>query len=124
MMSVLVTVFLTFRTWLRSQAALQLSCSPCVTSFRCSSDHAPALDSLLRTASLGLALACLDRVASGAHHRQAGNGLGVASSRLPLVLDVEEPSSPGSTARVTRRPPAHSGDVASEPAVGRASNSR
>jgi hypothetical protein len=62
----------------------------------------------------------VERLASGARHRQTRNGHRLASQRHSPVLDVEEPSSPWATDRASGRPHTDSDDVGRESTVGRA----
>src|SRR5713101_3695592 len=64
------------------------------------------------------------RVATRPRHRQAGDGHRVAPPRLSAILEMEESLPHGSSECVSRRPHPDSHDVESEPAVGRASDSR
>ena len=54
--------------------------------------------------ALGVAVAIVDRLANRARHRPPGNRHRLASSGLPLVLDVEE-SPPSRPTRRRRRAP-------------------
>jgi hypothetical protein len=93
MMAVLALLFPTLRNCVRSQATLQLELLALRHQLQVlerSRRPRPRLSVL--TDPLGLALTSLDRVASDSDHRQAGSGPRMASPRLRLVLDVEEPS--------------------------------
>src|SRR5262245_37604840 len=52
-----------------------------------------------RPLALGVAFACLDRLANGTRYRQTRDGHRLASARLPRILGVEESSPAGSTDR-------------------------
>ena len=52
-----------------------------------------------RPPALGVVIARMERMANRARVRQARDGPRLASPRLPPFLDMEEPSSPGSTDR-------------------------
>ena len=71
--------------------------------------------------ALDVAVARLDCVAKGARHRQTGDRHGLAPPRRPIRLDVEEPSTHGSTDRTGRPARADSNDVADKSILGRAS---
>ena len=68
--------------------------------------------------TVGLVVACLDRVARGARPRPTGDGIRLASPRLPPILDVEESSPHGSTVGPARHPRADPHHVGRESAVG------
>src|SRR6202163_371120 len=71
-----------------------------------------------RPMALGRARPHLDRVANGACRRQAGDRHRLAPTGLPAVVDLEEPPPHGATDRPSRRPYAHSHDVAGNPRWG------
>ena len=79
----------------------------------CSSDRS-------RPHALGLVLAHLDRMAGGARSRATGHRRRVAPARVPPVLDLEEPTPPGSakhTGRCPRLDPHHVADLFVVPTV-------
>src|SRR5262249_56791379 len=74
--------------------------------------------------ALGLAIPVVDRMAHGAHHRQARHRHRMASAGLSLVVDLEKSTTKRTTGRPNRRPRPDSDHVAGEFALGRASHSR
>ena len=77
-----------------------------------------------RPNAVDLAVEILEPMACGRGDRQARDGPRLASSRLPSLLDVEEPMPQGSTEHSSERPPVDSNDGGSQPVVGRATHSR
>ena len=67
--------------------------------------------------ALGVAVAGVAILANGARHRQAGDGPRVASARASPVVDLEEPTTHGTTPSAGRRPRTHSEHVAGQSVV-------
>ena len=126
MRSVVVSLLLTLRVSLRDRAALQLE----ILALR----HQLHVVNRSRPQRLRLTQADrmlwvwlskrLGRMAGSHRDRQARDGPRLAPSRLPALLDVEEPTPPGSTGRSSGRPPVDSHDGGGQPVVGRATHSR
>ena len=124
MASVVVSLVFTLRSAARSRAALHLevlalrhhvgpeSLAPLATS----SDRG-------RSGSLGVAVAGVERLAAGAHPRQAGHRTRLAPTRVPPVLDVEESVPYGSSSRRSRGPRVDSSHGHRESALGCAADS-
>jgi putative transposase len=68
---------------------------------------------------VGVAVAAMARLASGAPCRAAGHGAQLASSRFSPVLDVEEPTSHRPPVGAARAPRVDSRDVDRKPTLGR-----
>ena len=100
MSAVLVSLLQTMRVSMRSRAALhleilalrhQLQVGPTTTTPATTPPHAS------RPPAVDLAVEDLDAVAIRRHHRSAGDRRDGASSRLPHLVDMEEPSPSGAT---------------------------
>ena len=77
-----------------------------------------------RPLAVGLALPRLDRLATCARHRGTGDRRRMASLRPPIVLELEESSTHGSTARAEGRARPDSDHVAGQSALGCAPDPR
>jgi hypothetical protein len=71
-----------------------------------------------------MAIAAMARLALGSPRRAASHRLGLASAWVSSVLDLEEPTSHGTSGSASRRPRVDSRDLRGEPAVGRTSDPR
>src|SRR6266446_10148564 len=124
MTSVLVSLFLSFEAVFGRAAHCSLRYSPAApasggesvaTATVAARDGGPV--------ALGAAVAILDRLASGARDCQTGNRHRLASPRLALVLDMEEPPARRPAACSGRRPRIDSDHVAAPPPLGRSADS-
>src|SRR5215467_6916936 len=78
-----------------------------------------------RPLSLGVAVSIVVGLANRSHHRETRNRYRLAPSRLPTVLDLENPSRKNRTsARFERNSGSDSQDESREPVVGSPSDSR
>ena len=124
MMSVILSLLLTLRTWAHSRAALQLE----VLALRHQLQVLQAEAAKVATReggplALGPAFAHLDRMANGARDRQARDCHRLAPTRLPAVVDLEKPAPHRATDGAGRHPDPDSHDGASESALGGAADS-
>jgi hypothetical protein len=101
-MSVLLSVLLTLRCWVRSRAVLQLEMLALRHQLEVLQRSRPPPPIAWKTGPVpvGLAVAGLDELALGPRHRPTGDGYRVASPRLPLVVDLEKSAAHGQTDRV------------------------
>src|SRR6185503_1420894 len=125
MMSVLISVLATLRGLTRSRAALHLEPrAPASTAGVATEPTSTAAPSESGPVALGVAVTRVGWLANGRRNREARDRRRLASSGLPLILDMEESPTPRATARRCRCPGADSDDVGAESPVGSATHSR
>src|SRR3954447_26250904 len=109
MRSVLVSVLRMLRGVVASRAALHLEVPALRHQLLVLERSRPRRARLTSgSLALGVPVTCVERLANGTRHREAGNGRRLASPRISLVLDVEEASTHRPTARRPRCPRADS----------------
>ena len=105
MISVLVALFLSLRSCLRSRVVLQLEILALRHQLQVLNRSRPRrLQLVPADLALGVAVAIVDRLANRARHRPAGHRHRLASSGLPPVLDLEESPPRRPTRSRGRRP--------------------
>ena len=119
MRSVIVSLLVTLRAWLRDRAALQFEILALSHQRQVLERSRPRRVGWPHQIDRsGSGCRTRGRMASRSRHRQAGDRPRLASPRLPPVLDVEESLPSRSTGRSARRPRVDSDDVGGNPLWG------
>src|SRR5688572_19554644 len=116
MRSVIVSLLLTLRVTLRDRAAMQLEILALRHQLHVINRSRPAAPAAhaCRQNAVGLAVQTLERMADSSRHRQTRDGPRLAPSRLPALLDLEEPTPRRSTGHSSGCPPVNSHDGGNE----------